>query len=126
VISAAMLQLIDECGQGVLVLIDGLQEGEFARSRLTRSEVKRLLLLMADTLDALPAATRDGMPEIDWPGWRSVAMALHSPAVAQDDAAWFGATALTPATLSWLRVYRRAQPALFDFRPCVEHPTKST
>ncbi|EHR69885.1 hypothetical protein BurJ1DRAFT_1012 [Burkholderiales bacterium JOSHI_001] len=119
-ISAAMLKLIEDTGQGVLVLIDGLQELEFARSRLTRGEVSRQLLLMADTLDALAPATQNAMPEIDWPGWRSVAMALRSPAMAQDDAAWFGATALTPATLSWLRVYRRAQPELFDFKPRTE------
>ena len=116
-IGAAMLKLIEETGQGVMVLVDGLQEMEFARSRLTRGEVQRLLGLMADTLDALRLATQQAMPEVDWAGWRSTALGLRSPALAQDDAAWFAATALVPATLSWLRVYRRAQPALFDFMP---------
>jgi hypothetical protein len=122
VIEAAMLQLVEEAGHGVLVLVEGLQEVEFARSRLTRQEVRRQLLLMADTLDSLPDACQQAMAEIDWPGWRSVALALRSPGLAQDDAAWFAATSLVAATLSWLRVYRRAMPERFVFRPTSNIP----
>lgn len=125
-VTAAMLQLIEEAGQGVLVLMDGLLEEEFARSRLTRTEVLRQLGQIADALDALPDSAQQAMPEIDWAGWRRLALAMQSPAMAQDDAAWFAATSMVPATLGWLRVYRRAQPGLFFFRPHVEHPTKLT
>lgn len=115
-ITAPMLKLITEAGEGVLVLIDGLEEPEFARSRLTRAEVRRQLQLIADTLESLPAAAQAAMPEIDWAGWRTVALALASPGLAQDETAWFAARSLVPATLSWLRVYRNAEPALFAFR----------
>lgn len=116
-ITAAMLHLIHDAGEGVLVLVDGLDEADFQRSRLTRHEVRRQLQLLADVLEALPPAAREAMPEVDWAGWRSVALALASPALAQDDAAWFAARSLVPATLSWLRVYRQGSPALFDFAP---------
>jgi uncharacterized protein with HEPN domain len=115
-ITAAMLKTIEEAGEGVLVLIDGLLEQDFVRSRLTRHEVRRQLLLIAGTLDALPETSRRAMPEIDWPGWRTVGQALQTPGPAADEAAWFAARSLVPATLSWLRVYRVSEPALFDFR----------
>jgi len=114
-ITAAMLHLIQDAGEGVLVLVDGLDEADFQRSRLTRHEVRRQLQLLADLLEALPGAAHDAMPEIDWGAWRAVGLALASPALAQDDAAWFAARALVPATLSWLRVYRQGSPALFDY-----------
>ena len=44
--TAPLLKLIEDTGEGVLVLVDSLDETEFARSRLTRSEVDRLLRLM--------------------------------------------------------------------------------
>lgn len=116
-ITAAMLQLIQQSGEGILVLVDGLEELEFCRSRLTRQEVRRLLATMADTLESLPEAARQAMPEVDWAGWRTVMLALGSPALAGDEAAWFAARSLVPATLSWLRVYQRSAPTLFAFKP---------
>lgn len=119
-ITTAMLQLIEQAGEGVLVLIDDLDEADFRRSRLTRHEVRRQLALIAGTLDGLPDGARAALPEIDWPGWRLVAQALAqaSPASpASDEAAWFAARSLVPATLSWLRVYRQSEPGLFSFAP---------
>jgi len=124
-ITAAMLKLIAEAGEGVLLLIEGLEESEFTRSRLTRQEVQRQLRQMADMLESLPAAAHQAMPEIDWPGWRLLAQVLRTSRSAAtataggapDDATWFAARALVPATLSWLRVYRDSTPALFDFKP---------
>lgn len=111
-----MLKTVVESGEGVLVLVDGLEEGEFRRSRLTRTEVLRLLRLVADTVAALPEAARDAMPELDWAGWRGAGLAFAGGEGAdRDDALWFAARSLVPATLSWLRVYRREQPALFAF-----------
>jgi uncharacterized protein with HEPN domain len=114
---AAMLKIIQEAGEGVLVLLDNVEAVEFRRSRLTRQEVLRLLCLMADTLLALPCATRQAMPEIDWGSWRSLQHGLALPSLDADELAWDAAHSLVPATLTWLQVYRRSEPALFDFRP---------
>lgn len=115
-IDTAMLHLITDAGEGVMVLIDGLQPSELQRSRLTRGEVQNQLRLMAGTLGALSPEAQAALPEIDWAGWRAVGVALAMPpGQALDDALWFGASALVPATLLWLRVYRESQPALFTY-----------
>ncbi|HLO96425.1 MAG TPA: hypothetical protein VK195_19110 [Burkholderiaceae bacterium] len=116
-LQAAMLQVIQEAGEGVLVLLDNVEAAEFRRSRLTRQEVLCLLRLMADTLQALPCATRQAMPEIDWGSWRSLQHGLASPALDAVELSWDAAHGLVPGTLTWLRVYRRSEPALFDFKP---------
>jgi uncharacterized protein with HEPN domain len=116
-ITTTMLQLIEQAGEDTLLLIDGLEEADFRRSRLTRHEVLQRLTLIAGTLDGLPASAQAALPEIDWPGWRVVRQALLPAGPASDDTAWFAARALVPATLSWLRVYRTAEPALFSLTP---------
>lgn len=116
--TAPLFTLIQEAGEGVLLLVEDLQEPEFLRSRLTRSEVLRQLKTMADTLAALPEAARAAMPEVDWEGWRCAALALGGgQGAVRDDAAWFAARSLVPATLSWMRLYHHSEPALFDYRP---------
>ncbi len=112
-----MLKVIQEAGEGVLVLIEGVAADEFQRSRLTRQEVRRLLNLMAGTLLALPCTTRQALPEIDWGSWQALQHGLASPALDADELAWDAARGLVPPTLTWLRVYRRSEPALFEFRP---------
>lgn len=112
-----MLKVIQDAGEGVLVLLDNVEAAEFRRSRLTRQEVLRLLGLMADTLTALPCATRQAMPEIDWGSWRSLQHGLASTTLDADELGWDAAHSLVPVTLTWMRVYRRSEPALFDFRP---------
>ncbi|MDT7838801.1 hypothetical protein [Aquabacterium sp. OR-4] len=135
----ALLAQARQTGEDVLLLVDGLDEAEFSRSRLTRHEVRRLLCRMADTLTALPAAVQQGLPEIDWPGWRGLVPALAPPGAAGNaalgkpsgpatpadagapptqatQAAWAATQALVPATLAWLRVYQQADPALFEPR----------
>ena len=114
-ITAAMLQVVEQAGEAVLVLIDGVVEDEFKRSRLTRHEVRRQLLLIAGTLAGLPDVLHGSMPEIDWDGWAQIGRSLVLPADAADDTAWFASRSAVPALLSWLRVYRRAEPALFAF-----------
>lgn len=114
-ITAAMLKLIEQAGEAVLVLVDGLVEDEFRRSRLTRAEVLRQLALMGQTLGALPEAAQAAMPEVDWAGWQAVQRACTADDNGPDDTAWFAARALVPATVSWLRVYQRSTPALFRF-----------
>ena len=114
-IAAAMLRTVAECGEGVLVIVDGLTDDDLRRSRLTRVEVQRLVLLIAHTLAALPEAARRAMPEIDFAGWKSAALAIETVPCERDDTLWFAAHSLVPATLSWLRVYRQEQPGLFAF-----------
>lgn len=116
-IQAAMLKVIQDSGEGVLVLIDNVDEDEFLRSRLTRQEARRLLAVMADTLLSLSDAVQAAMPEVDWGQWRSVQQGLRAGSVDSDELCWDAARGLVPATLSWLRVYRREAPALFEFKP---------
>lgn len=111
-----MLNLIQESGEAVLVLTDGIEEVEFLRSRLTRAEVRRQLATLADTLLHLPGPACAAMPEIDWGGWRHVRMQLDAPpGTDSDDTVWFAARSLVPATLGWLRLYRQSQPELFVY-----------
>jgi uncharacterized protein with HEPN domain len=114
-ISAAMLTLIEEAGEGVLVLVDDLDEASLLRSRLTRAEVRKQLLTMADTLSNLPDEARAKMPEIDWGLWQTTATRLRGGREEQDEVLWFAVRSLVPATLSWMRVYRRGSPELFSF-----------
>ncbi|MBK1711828.1 hypothetical protein [Rubrivivax gelatinosus] len=115
-ITAAMLQLVHEAGEAVLILVDGLTERDFRRSRLTRAEARRQLLVVARTLASLPAAAQERLSEIDFDGWRYVGSALLEDGPGADDAAWFAAESLLPATLGWLKVHRQETPQLFEFR----------
>jgi uncharacterized protein with HEPN domain len=114
-ITAAMLSLIQQCGEGALVLTDGLEQADLLRSRLTRDATRQQLRTLADTLAGLSERARQAIPEIDWAGWRAVRATLDTPGPAQDEALWFAVRSLVPATLSWLRIYRHNSPELFDW-----------
>lgn len=113
-ITAPLLQLVQTAGEAVLILTEGLTPAELQRSRLTRSETRRQLQSLADTLSDAPDALRHQMPEIDWAGWRATRLALPTPGPQQDEALCFAVQSLVPATLSWLRVYRQLHPGLFQ------------
>lgn len=114
VLGSALLAIVDEAGRGVLTLSEGLAKDEFLRSRLTRGEVLRLTRLLAQGMAEVPADARQRLPEIDWPGWATLRGALEGTARdVQDEALWFAVQSLVPATLLWLEVYRRDEPALF-------------
>ena len=115
-VTAAMLGVILEAGEGVSLLIDGLDEAQFLRSRLTRHEVQRQVRAIADAARAMDPADRAAMPEIDWPAWLALADAAAQPGSARDAGTWFVARSLVPATLLWLQVYRQSEPTLFEFR----------
>ncbi|HEY6880049.1 MAG TPA: hypothetical protein VI299_18620 [Polyangiales bacterium] len=106
----AALALIEDATTAVLTLTEDLERDEFMRSRLTRSEVRRRLLLVASTLRGLGETGRRMFPEIDWDGWSLTAERLEGDATVADDALWFAIRALTPATLTWLRLYRSLSP----------------
>jgi uncharacterized protein with HEPN domain len=113
--TAGSLQLVAHTGEDILVLIDYVEQPEFQRSRLTRRQVTAQLLVMAEALNGLPAAAHAAMPEVDWPAWRHLGQALREPLPPADETAWFAARSLVPATLSWLRLYRQAEPRWFAF-----------
>jgi uncharacterized protein with HEPN domain len=105
-----LLALLDEAGSAVMILVEGLEESEFLRTRLTRQEAQRQLLLMAKMLDGIDNDTRMHMPEIDWAGWKAIAQRLQLTGSEADSALWFAVTALVPATMMWLRVYQNPAP----------------
>lgn len=113
-ITAPLLHLIQNAGEAVLTLTEGLALVDLQRSRLTRAETKRQLQSLASALCDAPDALRHQMPEIDWAGWRATRLALPTPGAQQDEALWFAVQSLVPATLSWLRVYRQDHPELFE------------
>lgn len=116
--TGALLGIIEQSGFGIATLTEGLAREDLMRSRLTRTEVLRLLQAMAESLAALAPAVRAVMPELDWEGWAGLRAPLHGPpGTARDEALAFGCESLVPATLLWLQVYRRSHPTLFQMGP---------
>jgi uncharacterized protein with HEPN domain len=116
-LNASLLSIIEEACITVLTLTEGLEEDEFLGSRLTRAEVTRQVKIMTDIAVRLPPQTRSIMAEVDWDGWAATARQLDEPPPAADEAMWFAVRSLIPATIMWLRVYRKNQPELFEFAP---------
>lgn len=117
-LSGAQFAIIEEAGAAVLTLMEGVEEAEFSRSRLTRAEVRRQLLTIAATAARIPHRARQAMPELDWNGWVALGRELEGAGGRlPDEPLWFSVRSLVPATLMWLRVYRQAQPGLFEFAP---------
>lgn len=116
--TSARLALIEQAGLAVATLVEGLSQDELLRSRLTRAEVQRQLRTLVASAAGVTPGAREAMPEVDWNGWAALGQQLAQPAgEALDEALWFACSALVPATLLWLRVYRQGQPALFRMGP---------
>jgi hypothetical protein len=116
-LNASLLSLIEEAGVAVLTLTEGLEKDEFLASRLTRAETARQVKIMSDSAAGLPPQTQALLAEIDWGGWQSVARQIGSGDAEEEEALWFAIRSLAPATLMWLRVYRKNQPEVFDYKP---------
>ncbi|GAO35440.1 hypothetical protein SCT_0826 [Sulfuricella sp. T08] len=114
-LNASLLSIIEEASIAVLTLTEGLEKEEFLNSRLTRSEVVRQVKIVSDIAGKLSPRTCTLMAEVDWAGWAAMGRQLNEPGQAADDALWFAAKSLIPATVMWLRVYRKNQPELFDY-----------
>jgi len=114
-LNGALFEIIEEAGAAVLILTEEVEQEEFIRSRLTRAEVRRQLLVMADILAEVSAETSRRMPELEWACWKTTARALQGDTAAANEALWFAARSLVPATIMWLRVYRQSQSGLFSF-----------
>jgi len=118
IINGALLGLIEQAGTAIATLIEGLEQDELLRSRLTRQEVLSQLKTLADSAAQMGAPARDAMPELDWSGWDSMRARFDAPpGEALDAALWFACESLVPATLLWLRVYQQGQPELFRMAP---------
>jgi uncharacterized protein with HEPN domain len=116
--TSALLNLIEQTGVDVATLAEGLDEADLRRSRLTRAELLRRLRLLARSAIAVPPSVRDDMPELDWEGWRLLALRLQAETGGDlDEAIWFAIHSVVPATLLWLRVYRQSLPQLFVMAP---------
>jgi monoamine oxidase len=105
-VTTTLLARAEEAATAVLTLTEGLEREELLRSRLTRREVRRQLLIIGHTLEEVSKEARRRAQEIDWEAWRTTASRIVADAVAADDALWFAVAALVPATLIWLRIHR--------------------
>lgn len=111
----ALLTIIEEAGEGVLVMTEEVEKAEFLRSRLTRHEVQRRLLIMAGSAGNVMPEARKLIPEIPWDGWEKLARDLNRDNPEADELLWFAVTSMAPATMTWIEVYRSKQPELFTF-----------
>jgi len=116
-LNASLLSIIEDAGVAVLTLTEGLEEDEFLASRLTRAETRRQLGIMADSAASLPPHIQTLMVEVDWGGWQAVAQQIDAGGQAEREALWFAVRSLAPATLMWLRVYRKSLPEIFEYKP---------
>lgn len=116
-LNASLLSIIEEAGIAVLTLTEGLEKDEFLASRLTRAETRRQVNILGDSTASVPAQTQSLLAEVDWEGWRTVAKQLGEGQPAEQEALWFAVRSLVPATLMWLRVYRKNQPEVFEYQP---------
>lgn len=116
-LNASLLSIIEEAGVAVLTLTEGLEKDEFLASRLTRAETQRQVKIMSDTAASLPPQTQTLLAEVDWVGWHTVARQLGEDRNAEQEALWFAVRSLVPATLMWLRVYRKNEPEVFECKP---------
>ncbi len=117
-LTGALLGILHEAAQAVLTLTDDLPAERLATLRLTRGEVVRQLLVIADTSLNLPPTTRDALASIDWQAWPVVASMLRSadPA-ARREALDFALRSLVPALILGLALYRKTRPELFRLIP---------
>lgn len=116
-LDAAMLMSLDEVCTNVLILAEGLEKDEFLSSRLTRAEVKHQILTMTGLAKNISSSICKMMPELDWAGFEVLTVQIGQGGSAENEALWFAIVSLIPATLMWLRVYKRGNPALFSFQP---------
>lgn len=114
ILSSAMLGILEEAGQAVLILTEGLEPEEFFDSRITQQEALRQMTVMAGIAVKVPDDIKQKMIEVDWAGWSLLSVQLAMANGSERDALWFGVRSLVPATLMWLRVFRKSAPELFS------------
>jgi uncharacterized protein with HEPN domain len=116
-LSGSLLAIVEEAGESVLTLTEGVEPEEFFNSKITQHEVLRQIRIMTETTANIPVEIKHDIAEIDWAGWSMLKMQLNTAGGFEKDAVWFAVRSLVPATLMWLRVYRKSSPALFSLVP---------
>lgn len=116
-VSGALLGILEEAGMAILTLTEAVEPEEFFSSRITQQEVLRQMQVMAETAANLPDELKRQMPEIEWPGWSVLDTQLKVAGGFERDAQWFAVRSMVPATLMWLRVYRKNTPDVFSLAP---------
>ena len=81
---------------------------------ITQQEVLRQLRIMTETAANVPYDLKHEVAEIDWAGWSVLNNQLTVAGGFERDALWFAVRSLIPATLMWLRVYRKDSPSIFS------------
>jgi len=100
-----LLGTISAAATGVLVLAEGLERAELDRSRMTRREVSRLLLVVADAVGELSSGARSAIPDLDVPAWLLTAARLQAGGAVESEARWSAIQSLAPTTLSWIKFH---------------------
>lgn len=116
-LSGALLGIIEEAGTAILTLTEGVEPDDFFASKLTQREVLRQMQTMAETAANIPIEIKHRMAEIDWAGWSVLGSQLNMLGGFERDALWFSVRSLVPATLMWMRVYRKSMPEAFSLAP---------
>ena len=116
-LEGSLLRIIETAGEGILTLTEGVDPDEFFKSKITQMEVLRQLRIMTESISNVPFELKSNMAEIDWAGWSMLNMQLTAAGGFERDAIWFAVRSLVPATLMWLRVYRRSSPEVFAMKP---------
>jgi len=116
-LSGTLLGILQNAGEDILILTEGVDPEEFFASNITQREVIRQLRIMTETVGNLSDKLKQDMIEIDWGGWTVLSAQLMMSSGFDRDAVWFAIRSLVPATLLWLRVYRQNSPKLFSIIP---------
>jgi uncharacterized protein with HEPN domain len=116
-LSGSLLSIVEEAGESVLTLTEGIEPEEFFNSKITQHEVMRQIRIMTETAANIPVEIKHDIAEVDWAGWSMLNMQLNTAGGFERDAVWFAIRSLIPATLMWFRVYRKNTPQHFSIVP---------
>jgi len=116
-LSGALLGFMEEAGVAILTLTEAVEPEEFFSSRLTQHEVMRHMRVLVETAASVPDELKHKLIDIDWAGLAVLCAKLKLEGGFERDAVWFGVRSLAPATLMWLRFYRKDAPELFSLTP---------
>ncbi len=117
IVSGALLKIIEESCESILTLTEEVEPEEFFNSRITQQEVMHQIRTIADSASNLSFDIKNKMAEIDWAGWHFLQNQLAVTGGFERDALWFSIKSLVPATIMWLRVFRKSTPEFFAMTP---------
>jgi hypothetical protein len=121
----ALFDIIHTSGNAVLRLLVALEGGadELFASSNTLQVIEDHLFNVAHTLAHLPPVVMLRLPQVDWPGWQGVHLALRERGLpdapdpsARRDVIWYAVCSLLPATLVLLDQLRSQEPEWFEIQ----------